>query len=418
MNSIQLFGVRFVSAIILTIALNCTVAAEESATGDAPRAYMTAHALLLGWESTYGDIRNLDVSYSAHSEKFIPPSTDPKMERWSCEWFHVDFLGDNIRYVTRFSSSEKGFADEKSIVAGSFSGNSGMQYLGATRKGEVGPGKPGSNQCDQILNWLFLQGHVKSEKLQLSKPRLLSLFKDLNAPGAPMLTGVIVRPRLEQVAGQWCHVIERTGLPPEQTRVAWLAHERGMVLMKVVDDVSAVNGLRLEVKELKKSQFGGGELWYPQKARIIQSFAGTEEYALDIHRFRLNIELQDSMFKLEFPKGTRIYDANLDIIYTAGADPAKRAESQIIDMGKVRKGVPVGDHLAQNSLDKVFKSPSVPTVTAVPVIPPSVTTADISKDSLSPAQMTAWPYIAVGVVALALLAAVGSAWLRKQRRHG
>jgi len=143
-------------------------------------------------------------------------------------------------------------------------------------------------------------------------PELFMMFKYGMTEGT-----VTVRPKLESVAGQLCHVIEvllpgkdHKGIARQIKQVFWMAHNKGMCLMKYQwywDD--RLNN-EIEVKQIAMTDMDGTGIWYPVKAHktIFYDEFGLSKYELTVTDFVPNVEVNENTFRFDFPPDTDVYD--------------------------------------------------------------------------------------------------------------
>jgi hypothetical protein len=148
-------------------------------------------------------------------------------------------------------------------------------------------------------------------------PRFLCYMKGDN---------VQVGKKLEHVAGEACHVITITTKSEEYNAdheiKLWVTHNKGMLLLKheFHDYIKNINQVS-EVSEVACTELETGTVWYPKKVhnkiehpdRLIERTIVTEE-------FKPNIKIDKSVFKVNFPTGTRVTDNVIGITYVVGGE--------------------------------------------------------------------------------------------------
>ena len=223
------FFVFFVVIAAISTALVAT-------TIDSRRAFLDDEAILAGWESTYGSIRTMKFSYVYRLVDFQPLQT---MEDNPLKYKYVERIEEWKRYHLRYSLAEDGFDNPEWLVESAFNGNNTQSYLGSTKGGLIEPGQSGSNEeADEGLKrFMFLTIHntpdVLKDEYPNGIPELAMWFKL-----GKLRCRVVVRPHLEYVAGETCHVVEIIddskfrGKSRELKRIYWVAHDKGMCPMK------------------------------------------------------------------------------------------------------------------------------------------------------------------------------------------
>jgi hypothetical protein len=128
--------------------------------------------------------------------------------------------------------------------------------------------------------------------------------------------GWSVRPNLELVGGQWCHVVEIEGL-----ETIWVAHDKGMLPMKYCRYRYKGGELIIErqVEEVGEVKTDTGSIWYPRRANSI-GLGSTAKYKcrLIVKEFEPNIQVDGDSFTFDFPSGTTVVDHVLGAEYVVG----------------------------------------------------------------------------------------------------
>ncbi len=318
---------------------------EAPVPAEGPPAELPREALLAGWESTYGSINSMEVEYSHKLVEYKVPD-DRKASRLSfAENFAVRLLRDGIRVRSLSSPSPEGFDDSSSIRGYSFDGSITMKYGPApARKGQITPGFEEGGAGNTMLSYLRLRKYPRTiEKTHPSwadKYVLLTELRDYKHGGA-FFPGVRVRPAQEQVAGEWCHVLELpyTDLGPGAGVRIWIAAGKGMLIMRYENTMSG-RSRTMEVQEVANINTDVGDIWYPTLASSGSSYlAGgyVRRYQLDVHKFVPHVKPSADEFRLVFPMDTRVYDQVLNAVYVVTAD----GRTQFYDMTKGSKGKPL-----------------------------------------------------------------------------
>jgi len=294
-----------------------------AATGDSNKAFLNAEAILAGWESTYGSIRTMRVSYHDRLVDYIPPASNPN-EPSPVKYQHTERIEEGKRYYTRYSSAEDGFNKPESITEYAFNGKTTQAYQGSVRHGTIVTGLTNSmhdtkNDLKEHMMFRTIPTpDVFKDEYPNEIPRLAFYFK------IGMLNGKItIRPNLEMVAGQLCHVVEilssgaARGKDVEFKRVYWMAHEKSMCLMKYQHYLNDKLDEEMEVKQIAKANMDGIDIWYLKKASraSFDEDLGTSKNELIVTEFIPNIEVDENTFRFDFLPGTEVYDRVLGLSY-------------------------------------------------------------------------------------------------------
>lgn len=302
-----------------------------AATNDSHRSFLDAEAILAAWESTYGSIRTMSVSYSNVLVDYHPPASNPD-EPPPIKRTQVQRVEDGKRYHIRFSKDEAGFDNSESLKERAFDGKITRDFLAERKSGSIYLGLKGT----------YLEGENKLKRYMLLETQRSRVYlKDEYPDGPPKFAlyltvgitkgSITVRPILESVSGQLCHVVELVvpgsdpkGIPRQIKQLFWVAHDKGMCLMKYQryhdEDLSE----EIEVEKVAIAEMDGTPVWYPQKAHLVllNEEAGIVKRELNVTEFVPNVQVDEETFRFDFPPGTHVYDKLTGLSYViAGADP-------------------------------------------------------------------------------------------------
>ena len=302
---------------------------------DSAKSFLDAEAILAGWESSYAGIRTMRVSYCTRLVDYQPPANNPD-EPPPVKYQHIERVEDGKRYHIRYSIAEDGFDRPESLMEHAFDGKTTREYWGSTTHGSIVSGLTGRN--------VETENHLKSYMLLKTHPTP-AFLKDEYPNGVPELALmlklgitrgiVIVRPKLESVSGQSCHVIELTGhgkdhqgIPRQIKQLFWMAHNKGMCLMKYQWYWDNRLDREIKVEQIAMAKIDGTDVWYPKKAyrTIFSDEIGTIKYELTVTEFIPNVEVDGKTFRFDFPKGTDVFDRVRGI---AGVDLPKEPPSLV-----------------------------------------------------------------------------------------
>ncbi len=123
------------------------------------------------------------------------------------------------------------------------------------------------------------------------------------------------------------------------------------------------------VDEVTEFEQVTSEIYFPRKARLVsywtQQTADSNEPRLvkdhevrtEVSRLRVNVDLPEDMFRMNFPQGTRVYDETLDLAYQVGVTGKHLAEIDMIAKTEFRRasggvaGTSVGPPLGNDATD-------------------------------------------------------------------
>ncbi len=290
-----------------------------------PESFLDADALLAGWESTYGSIKTMSVSYYYRLVDYKPPKNNPN-EPSPIAYEYLERVEDGNRYHVRCSTAKDGFDRPENITEHAFDGKIAQEYWGVTKHGTIQTGLTGRGveSLNYLKNFMLLepmmvQGSL-AEEYPNGVPRFILRFRTLKSTA-------VIRPRLESVAGQWCHVVELSNIkgPPGETKhIFWMAHDKGMCLMKYQRYTYKKMDKEIEVEQISSADMDGTTVWYPVKARRTYDDAwGMIKDELTVENFIPNIKVDADTFRFDFPPGTEVFDKIRDFTYKVTTEQPK-----------------------------------------------------------------------------------------------
>ena len=296
-------------------------------------AFLDAQMLADGWEASYCHIDSFKVS---GTRILMDEKGQNPLNRQQIPYYHHERIQDGMKFLVRVAATPQGFDDGADYRANSFDGSIGKEYVNdpdspLRSTGSIYRGLNNrSIEKDNILAY-FLQtmpnlfpdppsGEDEPWKVKLSQQYPLGIPFFLEKYNKALAVGEVnVRPHLETVAGEACHVLELDIRSRVET--FWLAHEKGMLPMKTMYVLSPDRVTRKiitkEVKEITSVSTETGILWYP---RVIMenSESGTDySYVIKviIDEYVPHYKALPETFSYVFPIGTRVWDRIRNISY-------------------------------------------------------------------------------------------------------
>jgi hypothetical protein len=308
----------------------------QTGLSDPAKSFLDAEAILAGWESNYAGIRTMRVSYCTRLIDYQPPANNPDIDMTGLvKYQHVERVEDGKRYHIRFSKAEDGFDRPESLMEHAFDGKITREYSAREKHGSIVAGLIGRNtetmndlKVYMLLRRRLVGGRNASGTYLIEDP---NSKPDLSRTLSYAISRSIVSmlPKLEPVAGQLCHVVEvvlpgkdHNGIPRQIKQVFWMAHNKGMCLMKYQWYWDNKLDREIEVEQIAMAKMDGTDVWYPKKAyrTLFNEEVGTMKYELTVKDFVPNVEVDENTFRFDFPKGTYVFDRVRGI---AGADLPK-----------------------------------------------------------------------------------------------
>ncbi len=309
---------------ILLMNLSVTIYAGS----EPPASYLNASELLELYSSMYTSINNMSVSYTDVLEKVIPDPNAPDKMNHLIRYQKVERIEEGDKYYTRYSypKDPNGFEQHDKIAdENAFNGLVSMAYCPREKSGSIVPGRTRTmyENMNDLLNYMMINNVKFSENV--IKPRI-RLSVDPNGK---------VRPHLEQISGQWCHVVDSIyprlpGEPKSGGTTIWFAADKGGLPMKFEErDGHGKCKNSIVVEKVATVDDQVSSIWYPQEAVMTTSMVwGTQEKRFVCHELRVNIETNDDTWKISFPTGTCVVDRVSSLSYVAGPAENEKGKSK------------------------------------------------------------------------------------------
>ncbi len=301
--------------IVLLIGLGGFVLAESGP----PEATLSASELLALYKSMYSPIDNMKVSYTYSYmdvvEKQLSDSNTPDARDNLIRVNKVVRIEDGDKYYTgnSYSTEPNGFGKWYQNEY-TFDGTVSMEYHPEEKLGSIIAGRTGTmyENINHLLDYMLIN------KVMFGNEIMHRIRLSVDPQGK-------VRPHLEQISGQWCHVVDTIyprlpGEPKPGGTIIWFAADKGGLPMKF----EKYNGFGKCVKSILVEKVAttdnrGSRLWYPQEATMTDSSVNrTWKQRFVCHELLVNIETNEDTWRINFPKGTQVVDRVNGIVYRAG----------------------------------------------------------------------------------------------------
>lgn len=295
-------------ALVLIILTSIPALAAEPS----DKAYLSPEELLDLYESMYSRIHNIKFSCTKwlDDEKSDPRVFETNLTRSSA----VERIEEGQKYRVRWTGNPGGFAEAgpSEVAESAFNGSITTEYLPESKVGTIIGGRTG--KAPEIMNPVWHLMHIH-------KTRPNERTKDKYPDGRIFIRTVVgnwcfVRPRLEQVNGQLCHVVDNA--PGNQRTVTvWFATDKNALPMKVERYRQGKCIYRTEITKIASVETDTGTIWYPQEATMsVEHDFGTAVTNFHISSFVPNVQTSQDTFRLAFPPGTEVVDEVAGIYYT------------------------------------------------------------------------------------------------------
>ncbi len=296
-----------------------------------PASYLSASELLELYSSMYSSIHNMSVSYMDAIEEIIPDPNNPNALDNVVRYERVERIEEGDKYHIRYSTHPDGFERPDEIMEHAFNGTVTMDCFPRVKTGMIVRGRTQRNV--EHMNTL-------SEYMLLTRVNFRpgSIMQKYYPNGARVIDQKVsplgkVRPHLERISGEWCHVVE-THWPGhlKHGSTIWLTAEKGGLPLKYEEfDSRGKCWGSMIVQKIAATDTQIGRVWYPQEATRIQDIrGGTLKYRFTCHELRVNVETSEDTWKFSFPVGTRVVDYVKGVGYVIGSGGTLEGEHLII----------------------------------------------------------------------------------------
>lgn len=307
---------------VLVFFLTISVIAGES---EPPTASLLPPAILQAWQQNYASISSMQVSYTHRVLETKPPAADPNRFDNLVMWMYVERTEEGKLSHTRYSMAPDGFADPENIIEHAFDGSRTMEYSARENTGAIYPGL--INRSTETMNHLreYMLMDLRPVPVELARQDPNSTPRFSRSLSASIEKSMAkVRPNLELVSGELCHVVESdyTTQGFDTQKRFWVAHEKSMLPMKYQERHGDRYNEEILVGQIASVETANGTIWYPVKAyrTIDTELTGLVKYELTTHQFVPNLKVDGSAFTINFPSGTFVIDNELGLEYTVGIE--------------------------------------------------------------------------------------------------
>jgi len=289
-------------------------------TADRPESFLDCDALYAGWESTYRSVKTMRVSYSYRVVDYKPPNNDPN---WPAPVMYerAERVEDGKRYHMRYSLAEDGFDRPESLMEQAFDGKITREYWGSTNHAVIKTGLTGRSveQMNRFKDFTLTKLLEVPDYFKEKYPNGVTMFDELFGL---LKSTKNIRPYIETVAGEPCHVVEITYIRGQQSEpekdIFWIAHDKGMCLMKYQRYENNKMTRENEVEQIAMADMDGTAIWYPVKIRRHEEseYNGNITEELIVKQFVPNVKVDENTFRFDFPPDTWVVDRVVGLSYT------------------------------------------------------------------------------------------------------
>lgn len=280
-------------------------------TAGAADSFMNADVIKNNWMKTYGHITSMQVAYEEHVMDSSGQFNDPS--KGLVRNMAVERVELFPKYHIRVSKSKNGLADAKDVMEHAFDGFTTREYWPARTLGTIDKGFTGRDV--ETMNSMSYYLLTDSGTFSLQ-----------DGPQAPMLERMFqtydkrfVKPGLEDIAGESCHVVVMTSSHPNgdgDSVTVWFAHNKGMMVTKFVRMHEKQIVEEIIVDKIAKVDTESGPFWYPEKATRRMVVRGSSiTYGFTAKQFAPNVPVTEDSFRFNFPDTTKVIDKIAGVQY-------------------------------------------------------------------------------------------------------
>ncbi len=312
--------IRHRKAVIAIIFIFTSISAAEGA-----KSFLTVQDIFSGWQKNYGSLKSMKVSTT--QDNTVEPS-DSNYAKSTVKHTCIEITEADGKFRARVSSAPNCFNDINYIEEASFDGIHHRIFSPARKQGTIYAGlnmrHPGPPNF--LGRFFLLEPEYDMQGIKSREPELSRTIKQASSDPNLMIS---VRPSLEEMAGQSCHVIDVNYLKKDKTwakgTTIWFAHEKGMLPMKIQDfGEGGIVFRERAVEEIDFAKTNTGGLWYPIKMYELTNHKFTDlvKAEVTVTEFVPNIKVNPKIFVLHFPDGTQVGDTETGTSYTTGVTGA------------------------------------------------------------------------------------------------
>lgn len=305
---------------------------ECPALGQEAKSFLSLQDILSTWQNNYGELKSMKVSYTEELISAEPPPNDPNATKRMAKWVYVERIEEGKKFRGKSSTSmvkpakvEDSFSDINNVDEMTFDGIQQRRYFASQKAGQifVNPMLQNAATVNRLKRYLMSEPYLEWTGSEIRETKESIFSRSIKTALSDPNQIISVRPDLEEVAGQICHVVEsyRKDTPKEKVAtIIWVAYEKGMLPIKYQRIGSEGIVHEITVEQIDYAGTGNGGLWFPKKAYEMDKSPslGIIKTELNVLEFVPNIKVEPNTFKLDFPNGTQVYDSELGIGYTVG----------------------------------------------------------------------------------------------------
>lgn len=284
------------------------------------KAFLNITDILDLWEAGYGSIYSMKVRYT---EDITLPDPNGKETILHTT---VERIQDGRKFYCQRISSNPAFPRSESNREGAFDGNISTFCDHKSMQGNIehGIAARGFENINSLEDYMWIKRYYINSDYPDGQTYFAFWVRAYIFQGSiNNKYSVHVLPKLETIMGEQCHVVElvsTTGNGEKQK--FWLAHNKGLLVMKYERYKNRVVVDKVEALKIAKIITDIGEVWYPTEVKkvtvdTVVKLGRVQTSQFQVQEFVPNItNIPPETFNVKFPVGTRVFDKVRGITYT------------------------------------------------------------------------------------------------------
>jgi hypothetical protein len=277
------------------------------------RAFLSIDEIMAAWDVGYGSIKTMKVEFSEAVTGIARDSNGNDTVLNS----KVEMLQDGKKFWINYVSTCQELPRLGSNIECAFNGSTTQFCDRQHSMGHIEKGidARGYERRNSLQRYMWLSRYYHDPDYPNGETHFGHWVRVYRAESLQNdYVKVFVRPTLEAVAGELCHVVEiargRNGMR------FWVAHAKGMLPMKYEKVVAHKVKVRFEVLKTAKTATDIGEVWYPSVVRAVNEnlLRGSRQVSeCTVQEFKTHLDIAEDAFRISFPDGVRVYDRALGL---------------------------------------------------------------------------------------------------------
>ena len=305
---------------------NMTSGSSSPGSSGKQKAFLSINDILDKWEAGYSSIHSMKVKYTMDTSLPDPNGKETILHTT------VETIQDGKKFYYKSISTNPDLRRSEEYREGAYDGEISTSYkyyeynlpspimYGEIAKEDSESAELGND--NNLANYMMLSRYYLNHEYPDGETYFAFWIRSyLNASREDNKFTVIVRPELETILGEPCHVVE-AGYGNEVKRF-WMAHNKGLLVMKYenYDKIGQLTENKMEVLKIASVMTDKGEVWYPCEIKNVNIDTAIKLGTVQTHECKVQefvpyiTDISPDTFRVKFPVGTRITDKVKGITY-------------------------------------------------------------------------------------------------------